>query len=151
MNTYKYQKGSTSIVITLIILSLIVIGGTTYYLMNQSKPSKIQEKQLSTASFITISYPKQGDLLKIGKVYDITWDSQNIERISLYLAKKGESDVALVIDDNIPSSMKKWSWKIPEDNNDINLGGQFRIGIFADDNNSPINHSDWFSIVSNDY
>lgn len=145
----KYQKGFSPVVIALMALVLSGIGGAGYYLINkQPRSLNNQNQQLSTVPSITIISPKQGESLETGKTYDIVWSSQNVEKVSFYLKKQGETDVALTMGNNTQASLGKYSWIIPTDNDDINLGGQFRIGIFADDNNSPITYSDWFSIIS---
>lgn len=144
----KHKKGFAPIIIALIVLILAGIGGVGYYLISkENKLLNSQKQQLSTIPSIKINSPKQGESLETGKTYDIAWSSQNINKISFYLVRQGATDVVLTMGDDTQASLGKYSWTIPTDRNDINLGGQFRIGVFADDNNMPIAYSDWFSII----
>ncbi|KUK98723.1 MAG: Uncharacterized protein XE08_0452 [Parcubacteria bacterium 32_520] len=96
---------------------------------------------------INIISPSKGELLDKGKKeYEIIWDSHNVDTVSFFLVKEGESDVAADIGEGIQADAGKYLWTIPEDNHDINLGGQFRIMIFKNDDFMPFAYSDWFEI-----
>ncbi|MFA7157335.1 MAG: Ser-Thr-rich GPI-anchored membrane family protein [Bacilli bacterium] len=125
------QKGFTYISIA--IITLILAVGAGYYYLDKT-PS------------LTITSPKHGESLEIGKIYDITWKSKNIDKVSFYLARQGQNDIALTMGQNTQASLEKYSWTIPTDNKNIDMGGQFQICVFADNNYLPITCSDWFSI-----
>ncbi|MFA5432350.1 MAG: GPI anchored serine-threonine rich family protein [Candidatus Paceibacterota bacterium] len=145
----KYQKGFAPIIVVLIILVLAGVGGTGYYLMNKkSKSLNNQNQQFSIIPSFTVISPKQGESLEIGKTYEITWNSQNVETVSFFLQIQGETDIALIIGNDIRASLGKYSWTIPTDGYKFYATSHYRIGVFADDNNLPIAYSDWFSIIS---
>lgn len=101
--------------------------------------------------YIKVISPNGEEEWKIGNTYDITWESQGADKIYIYLVKEGASDVAEIITrDFIQASLGKYSWTIPTKNNDINLGGQFKIVItFPEEKNGKIRDvsDNYFSIV----
>lgn len=136
------QKLKTFIIVA---VALFLIGGFFYYLTEMDKKIEITNVE-NQEPFIKIISPSKGELLDIGKEYEITWESGNIDTVSFFLVKEGESDVADIIKEGIQADAGKYLWTIPEDNHDISLGGQFRIMIFKNDDFMPFAYSDWFEI-----
>jgi len=167
------NKGFIGIgLILAIVLGIVVVGGGAYYLgksgakqsvnnlenilpNNQNQNLPINNTQqvnttTSTAPSITVLSPNGGESYIPGKTYDITWKSTDVNNVSIWLARKGASDVAELITGSsfIPSSLGKYSWTIPTTNNDINSGGQFKV-VVSDKNSIPSDSSDnYFTINS---
>lgn len=155
----RYQKGAILMQIIVTISTLAIIIYSYYFLssntsfLNQLKFPQIQEQNLvknpNTSYFFEIRSPKTGDTLYIGNVCEINWTSQNINAVSFYLAKQGSSNVTEIIIEKIQASTGKFFWTIPANNNEINLGGQFKILAMSEEvSNSPISETSWFTIVS---
>ena len=119
------QKLKTFIIVA---VALFLIGGFFYYLTEMDKKTEITNVE-NQEPFIKIISPSKGELLDIGKEYEITWESDNIDTVSFFLVKEGESDVADIIKEGIQLCRKILVDNTRRDH-DISLGGQFRIMIF---------------------
>jgi hypothetical protein len=150
-------KTNWKLLLVVIILAVIVGSGALWYSVKKEqsyqlpeikKPAKVEEP------YIKVISPNGGEQWIIGKKYDITWESQKVDKVYIYLVKEGESDVAEIITKVFfQASLGKYSWIIPSDNNDINSGGQFKIVITSsEENNGKIrDESDnYFGIIKDE-
>ena len=172
------NKGFIGIgLIIAIVLGVAVVGGGAYYLGKSSKvenkevvennshevpagpygdetnyvaPKPLNNNQTNSTSSITVLSPNGGENLVSGKTYDITWKSASSSDVSIWLSKKGASDVADLITGGslVSASTGKYSWTIPTSNNDINSGGQFKIVISNKDGNIRDESDNYFTINS---
>lgn len=147
-----------------IVLGVAVVGGGAYYLgknspkqdvnnpiVNQKQEAPIVDNnQQNSSSSIKILYPNGGENLISGKTYEIVWKSEISSDVSIWLSKKGASDVADLITGSslVPASTGKYSWTIPKDNNDIKNGGQFKIVISSKDSSVSDSSDNYFTINS---
>ncbi len=154
----RYQKGAILMQIIVAISTFLILVYSYNFLSRNSaflNQFKLPEKQIQNlvkqpnASYsLKISSPKTGDTFYIGSVCEINWTSQNINAVSFYLARQGSNDVNIIIIEKIQASAGKFFWTIPINNNDINLGGQFKIFAMSEEiSNSLIGETGWFTIV----
>jgi hypothetical protein len=143
---YKYvdmnQKGiSNFIIMGMAVFIIIIAGSSSYYLINKEKKqentnqeqdnnqNQNQNQNQQTPMSITVISPNGGEVWKPGETHDITWQSAGVDNVVIWLARKGETDVAEGItgSSHIAASLGKYTWTIPTNNSDINLGGEFKI------------------------
>lgn len=157
----RYQKGAILMQIIVTISALAIIIYSYYFLssntsfLNQLKFPQIQEQNLikntNTAYSFKINSPKAGDTFYVGNVCEINWTSENINAVSFYLVREGSGDASVIIIEKIQASTGKFFWTIPMNNNDINLGGKFKIFAMSEEiSDSPISETGWFNIVSSE-
>ncbi len=94
----KNQKTFVSIVTIFIIAVVVIMGG--YFVIKQSKE-------------INIIFPNGGEILEVGKTYEILWDSKNIpssEKVSIFYNYSKKSGTIAA---GIPNS-GRYSWKVSE-------------------------------------
>lgn len=84
----------------------------------------------TTEKILKLTSPNGGEKWLMGKTYDITWISQNVEKVNMELAvfKDNTRLGALGIDLNISASIGKYSWQIP-DSQHIRDGNNFKVVI----------------------
>jgi len=75
------QKLKTFIIVA---VALFLIGGFFYYLTEIDKKTEITNVE-NQEPFIKIISPSKGELLDIGKEYEITWESDNIDTVFFFL------------------------------------------------------------------
>jgi hypothetical protein len=84
------KKGS--ILFIVIILVLIAGGIFIYFSTKNTAPSTIQNSDLNITpdptkpSLISVTSPREGDKLTIGKTYTVTWTSLNVGDQALFIA-----------------------------------------------------------------
>ena len=76
------------------------------------KLDNIIVREHKIAKTITVTSPKNSDIWKINRSYDITWTSHDINKINLYYKLAGQS-TWMAISSNISASLGKYTWTLP--------------------------------------
>lgn len=157
MFNYQNRGISTLVAIGIIAVLIIVVGGGIlgyqYFLpqKNSNQQQTPNNQTNNTQPSITVVSPNGGEAWARGSTHDIAWTSTGVNKITIWAWKEGASDVAEIITgtSQISASLGKYTWTIPTNNNDINLGGNFKVSISAVENQSIKDSSDnYFSIVA---
>ncbi|MCF8242222.1 MAG: T9SS type A sorting domain-containing protein [Melioribacteraceae bacterium] len=90
--------------------------------------------------YIQINTPNEGDNLTIGDTYNITWDSQNIDYVSIYYSTNNGINWKNIIYE-YPASNGSYEWTVPYPRNN-----EIKIKVSAADNQSVSSESGTFSI-----
>lgn len=121
-------------------------------------PATTPVPSATTEKILKLISPNGGEKWLMEKTYDITWISQNVEKVNMELAvfKDNTRLGALGIDLNISASIGKYSWQIPASQH-IRDGNNFKVVIrnaetpvngVSDPATLPEDESDaYFSIV----
>ncbi|MFA5431374.1 MAG: Ser-Thr-rich GPI-anchored membrane family protein [Candidatus Paceibacterota bacterium] len=92
---------------------------------------------------ITIISPASNSKWIVGNTYSIEWVAQeDVGKIRISLSQKGGSDVTEIIAEEIDASLGKYSWTVPTNNKDINLGGQFELHVVAVNSSTIVDTKD---------
>lgn len=163
MFNYQNRGISTLVAIGIIAVLIVVVGGGVlgYQYLSSQKNNNQQNNQNqqqtpnnqtnNTQPSITVISPNGGEAWARGSTHDIAWTSTGVNKITIWAWKEGASDVAEIITgtSQISASLGKYTWTIPTNNNDINLGGNFKVSISAVENQSIKDSSNnFFSIVA---
>jgi len=140
----KNQKGISTSFAILTVGIIAIIGFAIFYSYQYIWTPEEEITTYETEKpYIKVIFPNGGEVLELGKTYNITWESRNVELVAISISNKAfDSEFSYNIAEEAPNT-GSYSWQVPNNITEIaegwRLGDEIKIEIYELIKKEPYN------------